>query len=154
MRRLVTELAQELDKVTASVFQAMMSLPCEPFVMCEKEVVSDTGGMSARVEFLGALEGCCVVMLRPGGAVALVRAMLDLDATAGDEISVDAVGELCNMIAGGWKSGLEPDACAAAMTPPQNGPAPCDVAPATVSRRYMFAGNVLDVELRLPGFAA
>ncbi len=130
-----------------------MAISCEPLEPGDEQY----GEVCARVQFVGALQGCCVVMLRAGGVVALVRAMLDVEVAADDALGLDAVRELCNMIAGGWKSGLQPEACAAGMTPPMNyvAPRPHDqAAPATVTRRYLFAGNLLDVELRLPGAAA
>ena len=145
MPRCADEVRQQLDQVTAVVFDTMMELRCEPVA----EAADTSREVCARVSFLGPLQGCCTVRLRRSGAVALVRAMLQVTILPGDELGEDAVRELCNMIAGGWKSGLEADACAAEMTPPTL----CEVAaqgpPATVARRYSFAGNLLDVELRL-----
>jgi chemotaxis protein CheX len=63
----------------------------------------------------------------------------------------DAIGELCNMVAGGWKSKLEGEQAACLISPPTiTGLGPEGLTEARekrVSRFYCFEGNVFGVNL-------
>jgi chemotaxis protein CheX len=60
---------------------------------------------TAIVGFAGALSGICEISVGTAGSLAITGAMLGgVEVEAGDGSVCDAVGELCNMLAGGWKN--------------------------------------------------
>jgi chemotaxis protein CheX len=92
----------QIDGIVASVFHLMLGRSCG-------EVDEDAAGemdISAKVLFWGAVEGCCMVEFPAAAAKRLTDAFLGAEGAWDDAMVEDAVGELCNMIAGGWKSKL------------------------------------------------
>jgi chemotaxis protein CheX len=71
--------------------------------------------IAARITFSGALSAQCVVEFPASSARCLACAFLGTDDSA---MVGDAVGELCNMIAGGWKTRLGPPAWGADLSVP------------------------------------
>jgi chemotaxis protein CheX len=62
---------------------------------------------SAIVGFSGPMRGSCQVRISSLAARSIASAMLGgAPIEEGDESIDDALGELCNMIAGGWKNGI------------------------------------------------
>jgi chemotaxis protein CheX len=60
---------------------------------------------TAIVGFAGALSGICEISVGTAGSLAITGAMLGgVAVDAANESICDAVGELCNMLAGGWKN--------------------------------------------------
>ena len=96
----VSAYAQSLDKAVEEVFRLMMGLHCIPVAECP---IEERETISAVIGFAGAMSGTCV--LRSGGLVAL-RMAESLTGIAMPKLSdtvKDAVGEICNMVAGAWK---------------------------------------------------
>jgi chemotaxis protein CheX len=96
---------QNLDQSVDEVFNMMLGVACERI---PETAIHDPETITAVVGFGGLLSGACVFC--SGGATALdIAAKLtgmgfeDLDDTV-----KDAVGEVCNMLAGTWK-GKVPD---------------------------------------------
>jgi chemotaxis protein CheX len=58
---------------------------------------------TAIVGYSGAMRGCCEVQMNQSSAAAVATAMLGGVATDDSDSLDDAVGEIANMIAGGWK---------------------------------------------------
>jgi chemotaxis protein CheX len=55
--------------------------------------------------FAGALSGICELSVGRAGSLAITSAMLGgVEGAPGNESVCDAIGELCNMLAGGWKN--------------------------------------------------
>ncbi|HEV2618751.1 MAG TPA: chemotaxis protein CheX [Acidobacteriaceae bacterium] len=74
---------------------------------------------TAIVGFSGSLRGCCQVRMNRLAAHTVALAMLGgLPVAEGDEPLNDALGELCNMLAGGWKNGIADVAAACALSSP------------------------------------
>jgi chemotaxis protein CheX len=62
---------------------------------------------TALICFAGALSGVCEISLSTPASVAVTSAMLGgTDVPEESEWICDAVGELCNLLAGGWKNRL------------------------------------------------
>jgi chemotaxis protein CheX len=77
--------------------------------------------ISARILFSGAIRGECVLFASESVAQATAEALLGTPSEPGDPMTGDAIGELCNMIAGGWKSKLGSDEAGCAISPPTIG---------------------------------
>lgn len=142
----------QIDGIVAAVFHLMLGRSCG-----ETDETAVPGEViSAKVLFSGAVEGCCVVEFPAEAARRLTDAFLGAECAAGvawdDAMVDDAVGELCNMIAGGWKSRLGRQDAACHLSPPtverREGLAEasgCDGT--TVRRMYGFDGSVFQVKL-------
>jgi len=77
------------------------------------EVVEDAAdaaeiGIAAKILLSGAIEAQCLVEFPQATAKKLTDAFLGSQDDWEDALIEDAIGELCNMIAGGWKSALGP----------------------------------------------
>ena len=92
---------QSLDCAVAEVFDLMMGMRCCPVDECPAE---ERQMISAVIGLAGAMSGIC--MLSSGEKVALHMAGIltgSSIATLNDTVK-DAMGEVCNMIAGVWKA--------------------------------------------------
>jgi chemotaxis protein CheX len=74
---------------------------------------------TALVGFAGAMSGICEISICKSGARIITSAMLGgLAVEDGSDSICDAVGELCNMIAGGWKNRIPLLASACSLSIP------------------------------------
>jgi chemotaxis protein CheX len=90
----------QIDEAVAEVFETMLRLPC----VLVDETPAKGATVSARIVFSGAIDGECVVLMPAAAAGRLTDTLLETEGDWDDEMLDDTVGELCNMIAGGWKS--------------------------------------------------
>ncbi len=106
-RDLVSEqpLALYLDEAVEEVFRMMMGVSCLP---AAEPPVEERETITAVIGLAGSLSGACV--LRAGQKVALCIAemLVGMEMPAIDDTVKDAIGEVCNMLAGAWK-GKSPD---------------------------------------------
>lgn len=91
-----------LDRAAGEVFSTMVGVTCAPV---EFALPAETESVSAVIGLAGALSGSLV--LRAGRAAAERIAERLTGAAAEPAMVRDAVGEVCNMMAGAWK-GLDP----------------------------------------------
>jgi chemotaxis protein CheX len=146
--------SQWLDAVDAAVTDVFTNMLQQPCVAAGQPSPADCSAIvSAKVVFSGALEGRCIVLLSVASAERFTDALLGPGGDWDNEMVDDAVGELCNMIAGGWKRRLGPLAATCQLSVPcvSRGPAP-DGAEATtlLARRfYTFSTSLLEVALAL-----
>jgi chemotaxis protein CheX len=95
-----------MDETVQEVFGMMLGVEIE----AEGEIASTSKTavrheQTAIVGFAGAMSGICEISIGTAGSVAITAAMLGgVEVDAGSESVCDAVGELCNMLAGGWKN--------------------------------------------------
>jgi len=92
---------KNLDSSVDEVFHMMLGVECQRFSgVAEIEEESVT----AVVGFGGLLSGACV--FKSGGSVAMKVAehMTGMEFTEIDDTVKDGIGEICNMLAGAWKS--------------------------------------------------
>jgi chemotaxis protein CheX len=89
-----------LEACVDEVFQLMLGVHCEPDSGLAE---GDAESVTAVVGFGGMLSGACV--FRTGGAAALKIAarMTGMEFEEIDDTVKDAIGEICNMLAGSWK---------------------------------------------------
>ena len=94
-----------LDSSVEEVFQLMLGAECHVTTEAPKEEVET---ITAVVGFGGLLSGACV--FRSGGTAALSIAakLTGMEFPEIDDTVKDAIGEVCNMLAGAWK-GRVPD---------------------------------------------
>ena len=99
------------------------------------------------------MRGSCELRLGGGAACSIASAMLGgTPVEESDDSLDDAVGELCNMVAGGWKNRIPSLASTCALSPPTviSG---CDYrihmnsASVKLRRTYRFAGHQMQLTL-------
>ena len=107
--------------------------------------------ISARILFSGVIDGECVLFASESVARVTAEALLGIPSEPGDPMAADAMGELCNMIAGGWKSKLGSDEAGCAISPPciSTHDSAIEVAAAqdSIRRFYSFEGHVFGVHM-------
>lgn len=88
-----------LDQTIEEVFSMMMGIACVP-----SEVPgSPSNEVTAVVGLAGALSGAYVINVTDAAALRIAGALMGVPATEVDDMVKDSIGEVCNMLAGGWK---------------------------------------------------
>ena len=145
--RVLEERMARLDSAVSEVFEMMLERSCAPL----ESTIDINERITARIRFSGAIAGECLVYASPTVAQITAEALLGTVSAPCDPIVDDAVGELCNMIAGGWKSKLESGQAACLISVPavtRDGALEFDGRfGTTCSRFYSFQGNVFGVGL-------
>ena len=92
---------RNLDASVDEVFQTTLGVTC---TRAWQPVGPETESVTAVVGFGGMLTGACV--FRSGGMAAqtIAARMTGMEFSEIDDTVKDAVGEICNMLAGTWKS--------------------------------------------------
>jgi chemotaxis protein CheX len=90
-----------LESAAVEVFEMMASVRLEPMPVPEGEPAGDR---TAMVGMAGALCGMATIRCTSETAMKLAARMLDGEAAANPATVGDALGELCNMVAGNFKS--------------------------------------------------
>lgn len=100
---------QYLDETVIEVFGVQFGIDvdvCPTSTKTEKKT-NRHNEQTALIGFAGALSGLCEIRLSIPASIAITEAMLPgTPVTAESELLCDAVGELCNLLAGGWKNRL------------------------------------------------
>ncbi len=102
---------RQLEEAVAEVFAVMLNLAC----VCETVPASlfPRPCLSASVQFSGTLKGRCTLWLTEPTAAELTSNLTGIPMhKIPPELCADTARELCNMIAGSWKT-RQPDALAA-----------------------------------------
>lgn len=89
-----------LDASVGEVFRLMLGIECRRETRtfeCERESVT------AVVGFGGALSGACILRCGRSVALEMTAHMTGASFSAVDDTVKDAIGEICNMLAGAWK---------------------------------------------------
>ena len=95
------ETIRQLDQAVAEVFAIMLDLACIP----APGEPPPAPCYIASVAFSGTLQGSCAVHLTPASAAELTSSLTGIPlAQVPDDLCADTVAELCNMIAGSWKT--------------------------------------------------
>ena len=99
----VKAFARSLDDAVEEVFRLMMGIGCLPvdeFPVDEREMISAIIGLA------GAMSGICVLCTAETVALRMAEAMTSMKVERLNDTVKDAVGEVCNMVAGAWKARL------------------------------------------------
>ncbi len=142
---------QRADETVLEVFARMLGLQ---ITLTDPQIPEPGLGeeRTAIVGFSGAMRGCCEVQLNEEAARAVATAMLGTPVEDAASLD-DAVGEICNMVGGGWKDRVPSLSSQCALSPPTviSGRAykvhmsrPSD----KITRTYHFDGNLLFLTLR------
>jgi chemotaxis protein CheX len=138
----------QIDDAVTHVFEMLLRQRCVGV-----EDISTAGpGICATILISGALQGQCAVRLSTTAAACFTTMLLGADAIWEQDVIDDAVRELCNMIAGGWKSRLGALASACQISVPaisHAAPHPQPDGPTVIRRLYAFADSFLEVTLTL-----
>jgi CheY-specific phosphatase CheX len=109
----ITRFEEFLDKATNEVFSTMMGVGCTPV---ESDGSSAGETISAVIGLAGALSGSLVLHTVGAAAMRIAERMTGMECAEVDAMVRDAVGEVCNMVAGAWKgldglgvSAVDPD---------------------------------------------
>ncbi len=141
---------EEIDSVVSRVFQVMLLRRCS----VTETSTADAPDITATVRLSGGIEAQCIVEFPFLTAEKLTDAFLgsEEDNCWDDAMIEDAVGELCNMVAGGWKSKLGALNSECLLSTPivsrttTRWPNTRD---STMRRTYAFDGSVFHVRLIL-----
>lgn len=94
---------RSLDDAVEEVFRLMMGVHCFAVDECpaeEREMISAVIGLA------GAMSGICVLCSGETTALRMAETMTGMSVARLDDTVKDAVGEVCNMVAGAWKAKL------------------------------------------------
>ena len=94
-----------LQSSAEEVFGTMLGVRCE-MVPCAGSMVAET--ITSVVGFGGILTGACVFRCNEAAALVIAARLTGMSFTELDDTVKDAIGEICNMLAGAWK-GKVPD---------------------------------------------
>lgn len=100
----VTRFEEYLDRAADEVFTTMMGVPCLPLESmrgCGREAISAVIGLA------GALSGSMVLHCSAASAMQMAEKLTGMAPNEVDAMVRDAIGEVCNMLAGAWK-GFDP----------------------------------------------
>jgi chemotaxis protein CheX len=97
-------LEQQVDRAVAEVFGTMMAVACLPV---EGPVALEHEHLSAVIGLAGALSGSMVLHSGSHAAISMTERLTGIAPDGVDGMVRDAIGEVCNMIAGAWK-GADP----------------------------------------------
>jgi chemotaxis protein CheX len=109
-----------VDSAVGEIFEMMFGLSVIPDLL--SPFPSSMQGLQERtaiVGFSGSMRGSCQIRIGRAAAESIASAMLGgtpLDAS--DDFINDTVGELCNMLAGGWKNGIPDLSSQCSLSPP------------------------------------
>lgn len=104
LRESVAQVADpgNLDASVDEVFQLMMGVKCHRAIT-EMPEVNHAESVTAVVGFGGLLSGACVFKSSSETALTVAARMTGIEFTEVDDTVKDAIGEVCNMLAGSWK---------------------------------------------------
>jgi chemotaxis protein CheX len=112
-----------LDQTLEEIFGMMLSCDVKAEaleVAAEWPSVMTPDEKTAVVGFAGSMRGTCSIRIGGKATLAVATAMMGgMAPEADDQASLcDAVGELCNMVAGGWKNRVSEQAALCSLAPP------------------------------------
>jgi chemotaxis protein CheX len=142
------DVMNRLDSAVSEVFEMMLERSCDPL---DGDVNTVDGRIVARIQFTGAITGECLLYASQATAELTAEVLLGVPSEQNDPMVDDAIGELCNMIAGGWKSKLgSPEASCLISVPAVTRDGLLGYQPqfgTKFSRNYSFQGNVFGIVL-------
>ena len=94
-----------LDASVEEVFQTMLGVNCR---RDSSPTVAEPESVTAVVGFGGLLSGACVFRSGSKTSMKIAAHMTGMEFSEVDDTVKDAIGEICNMLAGSWK-GKVPD---------------------------------------------
>ena len=106
------------DEAVAEVFSMMLGYEILPVNEAAANGC-EANERTAIVGFSGSMRGTCEIRMTTLAACSVASAMLGgTPVVEGDDSIDDAIGELCNMLAGGWKNRIHTLSSDCALSPP------------------------------------
>ena len=94
-----------LESATREVFEIMLSTSLDPVkTKSDSEEGQQESALTAMIGLAGQVSGVLTVRCSPRAAAGIAEKMLGMKVAENDKSTADAVGEVCNMIAGNFKS--------------------------------------------------
>jgi len=138
-----------LDRAVSEVFSVMMGVDC---VVAENGAAGERENISAVVGLAGAMSGSLVLHSGRRAAMRMSELMTGSAPDGLDATVRDAVGEVCNMVAGAWK-GFDAVMCAGCLLSTPTVVAGCSYelfsqrAPVRIERSYRFEDLTLTMTI-------
>ena len=123
----------QIDVIVADVFHMMLQLDCGALDVAPTTEMD----ISAKVMLSGTIDAQCVIEFPPATARKLTNAFMGSEGDWQEAEVNDVLGELCNMIAGGWKSQMDAPASASRLSLPTISRGP--------DRHTLDAGSTLEL---------
>jgi chemotaxis protein CheX len=92
--------ASHLDDAVDEVFRLMMGAPCLPV---DESAAEDKETITAVIGLAGTMSGACTLRCGLETALRMADCMVGTRPLELDGMVKDAIGEVCNMVAGAWK---------------------------------------------------
>ena len=106
---------RNLDASVEEVFRLMLGVDCR---RDRGQPVPETESVTAVVGFGGPLSGACVFACGRGAAMKIAAQLTGMEFDRIDDTVKDAMGEICNMLAGAWKGKVPELAAKCALSVP------------------------------------
>jgi chemotaxis protein CheX len=143
------------DAAVMEIFAMMFGFEIRAVDVANSECpLPDLDERTAIVGFSGSMRGSCQIRISVPAATSIASAMLGgAPIDDGDDDSInDAIGELCNMLAGSWKNGVAALSSECALSPPtvisgRDYRVHMSKPSTKLSRRYEFEGHALHFTL-------
>jgi chemotaxis protein CheX len=91
---------KHLDSSVDEVFHMMLGAACS---LAQENPVEEAEAITAVVGFGGLLSGACVFRSTASAALVIAAKLTGMEFEEMDDTVKDAIGEVCNMLAGTWK---------------------------------------------------
>ncbi len=147
---LSTENLDRADATVTEIFKLMFDLDIKAIELSGPVLYApELDERTAIVGFSGSMRGSCQIRIGSHAACSIASAMLGGVPIDEEDDSVnDALGELCNMLAGGWKNGIPGLSSQCAISPPTvisgfDYKVHVTKPSVKISRRYQFNDHVL-----------
>jgi chemotaxis protein CheX len=96
---------KNLDVSVCEVFGTMLGVDCKRREAEDSGIeVRPSDSVTAVVGFGGILSGACILSCDEFAARLIAAKMTGMAFDSVDDVVKDGIGEICNMVAGGWKS--------------------------------------------------
>jgi chemotaxis protein CheX len=96
---------KHLDASVNEVFQTMLGIECRREAAAPStSILCNAGSVTAVIGFGGLLSGACVLQCSSDSAMTIAAQMTGMEFKEIDDTVKDGIGEICNMLAGAWKS--------------------------------------------------
>jgi chemotaxis protein CheX len=143
-----------VDSAVKEIFDMMFGLGIVANPHCPfPRQVHEPDERTAIVGFSGSMRGSCQIRISRSAAELIASAMLGGISIEGNDESInDALGELCNMLAGGWKNGIPDLSSQCSLSPPTiiaglDYKIQMSKPSAKLCRTYKFGEHTLDLTL-------
>ncbi len=100
----IAQFAKDLDRAADEVFSTMVGVRC---LTAELETAPERETISTVIGLAGAISGSLVLHLGRRAALRIAERLTGEAPESLDAMVRDAIGEVCNMVAGAWK-GFDP----------------------------------------------